>query len=211
MNSVVVVNVTSRCFSLFIDISGILYCSFTDQHRVARIVLNDGATTQTTIAGNGTGGSSKNMLNYPNGIFLDQNFNLYVADCENHRIQKFLVGQFDGITVAGNGTPGPTTLYYPTSVILDANDYLYICDHDNHRIIRSGPLGFQCIIGCTGINGAATNQLHHPHSISFDSHGNLFVVDSVNNRIQKFLLATNSCGKHFLLYPQRNLFGRLSV
>ena len=195
MSSVVVVNVTSRCFSLFIDIYGSLYCSFDHEHRVTRIVLNDGATTRTTIAGNGTAGSSKNTLSYPNGIFLDKNFNLYVTDCGNHRIQKFPVGQLDGITVVGNETSGQTALYYPTAVILDANEYLYICDNDNHRIVRSGLLGLECIIGCTGINGSAANQLNHPHSISFDRYGNLFVVDTDNNRLQKFSLALNSCSK----------------
>ena len=197
-SSVAVVNVTSRCFSLFIDIYGALYCSFTDEHKVTRIILNDGATIQTTIAGNGTSGSQTNMLTHPNGIFLDESYNLYVADYGNHRIQKFPIDQLDGITVAGNGTPGLDTLNHPTAVLVDADGYLYICDTDNHRIVKSGPSGLQCIVGCTGSNGSAADQLSSPHSISFDSYGNLFVVDSANNRIQKFLLTASSCSEYLL-------------
>jgi hypothetical protein len=46
------------------------------------------------------------------------------------------------------------------------------------------------------MNGSAANQLSMPRHLSFDSYGNIFVVDGYNNRIQKFLLATNSCGKY---------------
>lgn len=209
MSIVAVVNLTSRCFDLFIDIYGTLYCSFVDQHKVTRIIPNGGANNQTTIAGNGTAGSQANMLTYPNGIFLDKSFNLYVADYGNHRIQKFPIGQLNGITVAGNGTPGSDTLNHPTAVLIDADGYLYICDTDNHRIVRSGPSGLQCIIGCTGSNGSATTQLNSPHSISFDSYGNLFVVDSANNRIQKFLLTASSCSKYLLSYLLRKSIKRM--
>ena len=192
--SVAVVNVTSRCFSLFVDIYGTLYCSLVDEHKVNRIILNDGASIQTTIAGNGSPGLQANMLYRPKGIFLDKSYNLYVADYDNHRIQKFPIGQLNGTTVASG------TLNHPTAVLIDGDGYLYICDSDNGRIIRSGPLGFACIVGCTASNGAAADQLYQPQSMSFDSDGNLFVVDSGNQRIQKFFIMEKSCSKYFLAY-----------
>lgn len=80
--------------------------------------------------------------------------------------------------------------------MIDADGYLFIADSMNNRIVGSGPNGYQCIVGCSGMSGNASNQLDGPRNLAFDSNGNLFVVDTFNNRIQKFMLATNSCGKY---------------
>ena len=189
---IIIMNVTSRCRSLFVDTNDILYCSNDLEHKVVKMSLSSGSNTVRIAAGNGTAGSQANMLYSPNGIFVDKNFNLYVADWGNNRIQLFQPGQLNATTVAGSGAPSTITLYYPSAVLLDANNYLFISDYNNHRIIRSGPFGFHCLLGCTG---AASDQLNRPYGMSFDSYGNLFVVDINNNRIQKFLLAINSCGR----------------
>jgi hypothetical protein len=68
-------------------------------------------------------------------------------------------------------------------------------DSGNHRIVKSGLNGFQCLAGCSGFSGLASNQLNGPWSLSFDSYGNIFVTDQGNNRIQKFILSINSSGK----------------
>ena len=135
------------------------------------------------------------MLNKPQGIFVDKNLNLYVADCLNDRIQLILPGQLNGTTLAINGSNGTFTLACPTDIALDMDDYLFITDALNNRILGLGPFGFRCIVGCTGTTGVASYQLDHPHSLSFDSKGNLFVIEYSNNRLQKFFLSSNSCGK----------------
>ena len=198
--SVTVMNVTSRCISLFIDHQQTLYCSNDIEHKVVKISLSSGSNTATIAAGNGTSGAAAHLLNSPHGIFVDEKFSLYVADCWNHRVQLFQLGQLNATTVVGSGAPGTITLSYPAAVILDADNYLFISDYGSYRIIRSGPFGFHCLLGCSGVAGAASNQLNQPHGLSFDSYGNLFVADRSNNRIQKFLLSTNSCGKCLLSY-----------
>jgi hypothetical protein len=165
-------------------------------HQVVKKWLNDNTTTVTPAAGTGTNGSSSNMLYHPFGIFVDINFDLYVADYGNNRIQLFRSGQLNGITIAGGGLSSTTvTLNLPSGIVLDADKYLFIVDRNNHRIVGSGPNGFQCLVGCSG-RGNASNQLLDPVALSFDIYGNMFVTDSSNNRIQKFLLSTNSCGKY---------------
>ena len=199
-SSVTVMNITSRCIGLFVDINQTLYCSLDLEHKVVKISLISGLNAPIIIAGNGTLGSLSNMLNSPKGIFVDRKFNLYVADYENNRIQLFPSEQQNGTTVVGDGAPGTVTLHNPAAVILDADHYLFIADYNGHRIIRSGPFGFSCLLGCASGSGSGVNPLKKPRSLSFDSHGNLFVLDFYYNRIQKFLLATNSCGKSFTSY-----------
>jgi DNA-binding beta-propeller fold protein YncE len=194
-NSSFVMYVSVACIGLFIDINNNLYCSMQNMQQVVMKSLNDEVKTSKIVAGTGCLGSSSYTLYNPQGIFVDINLNLYIADSGNSRIQLFRSGQLSGTTVAGNGFSNPITLYWPTGVVLDADGYLFIVDTHNNRIVASGPYGFRCVVGCSGIAGSGSDQLWQPFAISFDSYGNIFVTDSVNRRVQKFLLATNSCGK----------------
>ena len=196
-SNVSVMYTCGRCFDIFIDINNNLYCSMNLNNQVVMKSLNFDSNAVTVVAGTGSAGSASNTLNYPNGIFIDINVDLYVADYSNNRIQMFPAGQLNAITVAGNGLPNSTIILSgPTAVTLDANGYLFISDHLHHRIVRSGVNGLECMVGCSGTNGSQSDQLTNPMSLSFDSYGNLFVADYWNNRIQKFLLMTNSCGKY---------------
>ncbi len=193
---VLVMNVTSQCYSLFIDINNTLYCSNDGEHKVVKISLNNKSDVITNAAGNGFFGSEAHMLNEPKGIFVDFNLSLYVADHLNDRIQLFKHGELNGTTVAGNDGSVTVKLDRPNGLILDADGYLFISDQDNNRIIRVGPTDFQCLVGCSEQEGSSTYQLSQPKIISFDSYGNIFAVDGDNSRILKFFLATNSCGKY---------------
>ena len=193
---VTVMNVESRCLGLFVDIDDTLYCSMSHHHKVMKRWLNESGMTSTLAAGTGTAGSAPDQLDRPRGIVVDVNFDLYVADCRNHRIQLFPSGQRNGITVAGDGSADITiTLRCPNGVVLDGDRYLFVVDNNNYRIIGSGPSGFRCVIGCSGQSGSQSDQLSLPFTLSFDRDGNIFVSDQDNHRIQKFVLSPNSCGK----------------
>jgi hypothetical protein len=189
---------TSSCYGLFVDINDTLYCSIHDYHQVVKTWLCSNATTVIPVAGmKDSSDSTSDKLCNPYGIFVDIDFDLYVADSWNNRIQRFRSGQRNGITVAGSSSTTATiTLYYPTGVVLDADKHLYIVEEYNNRIVRSGPNGSQCIIGCSG-QGSSPHQLKFPISLSFDSVGNIFVADQQNSRVQKFFLSTNSYSKHY--------------
>ena len=195
MTPALVTPMNKTCYGLFVDVIDNLYCAFEGPDHVVRRSPNEIISSVVVVAGNGTSGLGPNMLNGPRGIFVDTNLDLYVADAFNNRVQLFPYGQLMGTTVAGTGASGTISLNTPTDVILDASRYVYIVEYNGHRVVASGPNGFRCIIACTGTGGSAPNQLFQPHSLSFDSHGNLFVADSSNNRVQKFVLATNTCGE----------------
>ena len=183
------------CGGLFVDIYESLYCSHPSFHQILKKTVDSDANTSAVVAGNGTTGSASYMLSTPYGIFVDIDLSLYVADYGNNRIQLFRAGQSSGTTVAGNGAPGTIILDRPDIVLLDGAGYVFIVDQAHCRVVGSGPNGFRCVVGCSGTTGATANRLSSPFGLSFDSHGNLFVSDTLNNRIQKFMLARNACGE----------------
>ncbi|CAF0754214.1 unnamed protein product [Adineta steineri] len=190
-----VMNVNSSCSGLFIDINDTLYCSMYDHHKIVKRWLNDSEIMPATAAGTGIDGSSSNELSGPMGIFVDLNFDLYVADRDNDRIQLFKFEELNGTTIVGEGSSNNIILLSrPSGIVLDADKYLFIVDQYNHRIIRSRSNDIRCIIGCYG-KGSQSNQLSYPVTLSFDSYGNIFIIDSSNYRIQKFDFLLNSCGK----------------
>ena len=182
---------------IFIDINNTLYFSATDKHKVLSKSLSSSSNILTIVAGTGVAGNAPNMLNRAFGLFVDDNFDLYVADWGNNRVQLFRQGQQNAITVAGSGSLNVTiTLYRPIHVVLDMEKYLFIVDQYNHRIIGSNEDGFHCIVGCTGSSGSSFNRLDRPPSMAFDSFGNIYVVDEFNHRIQKFLRLNNTLSKY---------------
>ena len=193
--SVAIENTPGKCFGLFVDQNDSIYCSLGDFHRVIRAAKNE-PNRSVTIAGNGSNGSVSNMLNEPNGIFVDLNFTLFVADCRNHRVQRFFLNERNGHTVVGSGSSHSITLSCPRSVVIDGDGYLFVADTWNHRLIRGSAEGYACIVGCSGSSGSGAHQFQVPIHMSFDADGNIYVVDHNNHRIQKFFQNRNqSCRK----------------
>ena len=189
--SITAMRVNESCRGLFVDTYSRLYCSLSGSARVIRNSFLGNINLPEMVAGNGTPGSTADMLNEPRGIFVDLKMSLYVADCGNDRVQRFRRGDRNGTTIVGNGSSGTIDLNCPVGIILDGNGYLFIADSLNDRIVGQGSNGFRCIIGC----GSGTSALDSPTTIHFDSHANLLVMDSGNGRLMKFLFVNNSCGK----------------
>ncbi|UJR18997.1 hypothetical protein I4U23_022127 [Adineta vaga] len=106
--SVPVMYINSICYGLFVDLTDTLYCSMYSYHQVVKRWIYDISSTVTAVAGIGYAGSGSSMLYYPWGIFVDINFDLYVADSYNNRIQLFRSGQLNGITAAGTSSSNVT-------------------------------------------------------------------------------------------------------
>lgn len=170
--------------------------------------------TKTRVAGSDVGKSSYSgdggpatsaLLSFPNGLAVDGDGNLFIADSNNNRIRKVSPA---GIitTVAGNGVAGfggdggPATsaqLRYPEGVAVDANGNLFIADAHNNRIRKVTPAGIITTVagdGTAGFGGdggpADAAQLNYPTSVALDGAGNLFIADYYNNRVRKVFLDT---------------------
>ena len=116
--------------------SNSLYISNYYSHSIVRWIL--GAPMWTVVVG--VPGSSSNtplQLSIPQDFIFDHMGNLYVADHNNHRIQLFVPGSLNGMTIAGvTSFPGSAAnqLWYPYSVALDSDLNLYVADLSNNRV-----------------------------------------------------------------------------
>lgn len=73
---------------MFVDAPGNIFIAEAgDNNRIQKWSPN--ASSGMTIAGGNGRGSAFNQLNVPGDVFVDQTGNIYVADQNNHRIQKF--------------------------------------------------------------------------------------------------------------------------
>lgn len=90
-----------------------------------------------TVAGvTGVNGSNATLLMYTNDVDIDIYGNIYVADTDNQRIQRFPSNSLIGQIVAGTGTAGSgVQLNHPRAIFI-VGDALYISDIYNYRIQR---------------------------------------------------------------------------
>ncbi|CAF1012637.1 unnamed protein product [Rotaria sordida] len=92
-----------------------------------------------TVAGGHGKGSASNQLDGPEGLFINDDQTMVIADCWNHRIIQWKMGDTNGQVVAGgNGNESRLDqLTRPTDVLIDKEtNSLIICDSGNHRVVR---------------------------------------------------------------------------
>jgi hypothetical protein len=132
----------------------------------------------------GQGGTGPGEFNRPEGLCVDSQDRVYVADSCNHRIQVFSrEGRL--LRSYGKAGTGPGELSYPYDVCVDAAGRQYVCEFGNSRIqvFDADDRPVEII----GRAGAGAGQFNNPWGIALDSAGNLYVADSQNHRVQKLV------------------------
>jgi RHS repeat-associated protein len=173
-----------------------LYIADAGNHSIRKIVA-DG--TVTTVAGNGTtgfadGSGAAARFNNPQGVAVDANGIVYVADSGNHRIRRIAA---DGAvtTLAGDGTAGLTNgqgaqarFNAPQGITVDNSGGLYIADTGNNVVRYLSATGEVSTVAGDGTVGAgdAPARFNSPVGVAFDG-TTLFVylADSSNHRIRR--------------------------
>ncbi|CAF1540652.1 unnamed protein product [Adineta ricciae] len=127
------------CSRLFIDSNDTLYGVDNTKAYVWKLSKND--TNATIIAGiYGSSGQSSFQLHYPEDVYVNQYGDIYVVDTNNHRIQKFVNGKTEGVTIAGQGVTGNGSsdlLLYPRDFAFDSTEtFMYVADRSMNRILR---------------------------------------------------------------------------
>lgn len=131
----------------------------------------------------GTVGNGPGQFNKPEGISVDANGNLYVADTNNFRVQV-LSPQGSYVRSWGSYGTGNGEFKGPQDVAIDSHGNVYVADWGTDRIQKFTPEGTHLLTW--GSHGTANGQFRTPDNIAFDHQGNVFVSDSGNYRIQKF-------------------------
>ena len=134
----------------------------------------------------------------PSGIAIDNNGNLFIADCSNSTIRKIdnsgMVMTFAGaagITGTNDGNGGNARFNYPEGIAIDNNSNILVVDSRNHTIRKITPAGVvTTLAGTAGAYGSTagngTNaKFYEPRGIAIDDQNNIFITDTRNHTIRK--------------------------
>ncbi len=130
------------------------------------IEVNGSARQAVTVAGGNGPGSNPNQLYYPNGIFVDRDDNIWVADASNGRVQKFTPGNTNGVTIGGNLPNHPT---FPVNVFVAYNGTIYVADYFEGKVKRLVKDGTKWVT-VAGQN----NELDLVRGVWVDKDGNVY-------------------------------------
>ncbi|MBI3235732.1 MAG: NHL repeat-containing protein [Bacteroidetes bacterium] len=185
--------------SVLVDDNGNAYVADMNNNRIQK--WPQGYNYAITVAGdaNGASGTDSNLLTEPTGIALDQAGNLYIADAQNNRVQKWAQGATYGVTVAGdkNGTAGTDSAHLksPANIFVDVLGNIYITDNLNHRVQRWAPgatYGVTVAGDPSGTSGTSASLLKEPVGIYVDKDSNVYVSENGNHRVQKWAARATS-------------------
>ena len=141
------------------------------------------ATTYNFVRKWGSFGTGDGEFQWPQGVAVDSAGNVYVADLDNDRIQKFTsTGSF--LTKWGSNGTGDGQFDGPAGVAVDSAGNVYVADGHNDRIQKFSSTG--TFIRKWGSNGTGDREFQGPGGVAVDSAGNVYVADWGNHRIQKF-------------------------
>ena len=141
----------------------------------------------------GKKGDKPGEFNIPHGIDLDAQGNVYVADRENNRIQKF---DANGIFLKEWKNNMAEQLY---SLSIDKkNNNLFAVDYltVNDTLIKgSDIIQFDStvnFINRLGRSGSYNGPVSRYHDIAVDNESSIYLADILNNTIQKFKKASHN-------------------
>ena len=128
-------------YGVYFDQSNLyLYIADTLNHRIQRYHVGVSMSGTTVAGGNGPG-FGNHQFDTPYSMCISKKTGaMYIADYNNHRIQRWDPGATSGVTIVGTtGLSGTTStlLNHPSNVMLDRDEtYLYVSERDNHRVQR---------------------------------------------------------------------------
>lgn len=160
-------------------------------------------TSVSTLAGNGTSGYTDGsgaaaQFYGPEGVAVDAQGTLYIADAGNSCIRKVtpagVVSTLAGSPSSGlvNGPLATARFDVPSDVALDAQGNLYVADNGNNCIRKITLAGMVSTLAGNGTAGfvdgnAATARLSYPNGLAVDAQGVVYFTEYGNHSVRKVL------------------------
>jgi sugar lactone lactonase YvrE len=120
----------------------------------------------------GSGGTGNGQFQVPNGVAADAAGNVYVADGNGDRVEKFDV---NGTFLLAFGAPG--TFNGPGHMGIDPQGNPLIVDEGNYRVVKYSPTG--TLMTQYGAFGQNPGQFRgNPRGAAADAAGNVYAIDS---------------------------------
>ena len=131
----------------------------------------------------GQKGESVGMLNVPYGVAVNDQDEIAVTECGNHRVSVF---SSDGTHLRSFGTAGNNNGYFrnPRGIAFDSHGNIVVADSFNHRVQvfdRNGNF-----LSKFGEQGSLDHQFSYPASLSINGKGDIIVADIGNTLIKIF-------------------------
>jgi sugar lactone lactonase YvrE len=125
-------------------------------------------------------GTGKGQFDAPHGIAADDKGNIFVADTNNGRIEKFSPSGVYTTSLGIKGT-GYGQLGEPNGIAIDRAGNIYVADASNHRVQKLAPDG-TLIDEWKGPDPG----FYGPRRIAIGPDDSIYVVDQGRTRIVKF-------------------------
>jgi sugar lactone lactonase YvrE len=139
----------SNPIGVAVDSNGNVYVADAGNATIRKITSAGVVTTLAGAAGqtgSADGPGADARFNYPEGVAVDSNGNVYVADTNNSTIRKItsagVVTTFAGTAEqlgTEDGKGAAARFYYPIGVAVDSSGYVYVADTENHTIRKITP------------------------------------------------------------------------
>jgi len=191
-----------------VDANGNVYVADTGNCTIRKITPAGVVTTlagTARVEGSADGMGPAAQFAAPEGLAVDANGNVYVADTFNETIRKVTpagmvttVAGTAGFIGSADGTGSSALFDTPYGVAVDASGNLYVGDTENDTIRKITPGGivttFAGSVGnvdAVGVYARAADGIgaaagfDYPSGLAVDGNGNIYVADKLNNEIRK--------------------------
>ena len=197
-----------------------------------RVTPSSTGASEGTIIASGEGNrTGRHEFQDAQGLALDFDGAVFVADYSKHAVVRWSPGAVEGIIIAGGngagaglhqlqglwgdqGWPSGPFFYPMSGVALDHDGAVVIADYNNHRVVRWAPRAAEGVVIAGGNGqGAGCHQLRNPSGVALDRHGAVIIADSHNDRVVRWCAGAaegiviaggngQGAGRHQLFFPQ---------
>ena len=188
-------------YGIAVDGTGNLYVSDQNNETIRQITSAGAVSTiagSVMNTGSADGAGSTAQFNEPQGVAVDNNDNVYVADFVNDTIRQIssagvvrTIAGLAGNTGATDGTNKIARFNFPDGIAVDNAGNLYVTDVHNETIRKITPVTgttnwvVTTIAGLAGSSGISDGpnslaRFNAPVAVAVDINTNLYVVDQVN-------------------------------